>query len=410
MPSYSYKARDSHGKAVTGTVIAATEFDARRNVQRDGALVTEISLAETEINVDEIRTKIAARRVTRDEVIALASQLGVMLDTGVPLSHAIDAFIEQSRRRGRRANLTPVMTDVAARIASGDPFSSALMKFPRVFPTLMISLMEAAEASGSMGVMLGRISEYLGKERKIIKQIRGALAYPMMMLSLAFGITAFLVTWVLPRFAKIYESREAALPTVTQIILTISNFTTAHWPLIVGGMVASVIGAMLFRKSVFGCRFIDRFKVQAPVIGPMFTLFYVTRATRTLGTLLASGVPLLDAVRIVRGVTDNVLWQDLWNDIEETVTAGRRMSEVLLNSELIPPSAAQMLAAGEDSGRLPEVLNRVAVTSEDDLDTAVKTATQLIEPAMIIIMGATIGFVAIALLLPIFSVASTMSN
>jgi len=410
MPTYQYKARDERGRPVSASVQAANEFDARRAVQRDGSVVTEIALVEEVVNVDEIRTRFAARRVKRDEVIALTSQLGVMLETGVPLSHALDAFIEQSRRRSRRANLAPVMIDVAARIAGGEPFSRALNRFPRVFPRLMISLMEAAEVSGSMGAMLGRISGYLGKERKIVKQIKGALAYPILMLSLAFGITAFLVTWVLPRFAKIYESREAALPTVTRIILNISNFTTAHWKPLVAGAVALVIGAAVFRTTKFGRRCIDRFKIGAPVIGPMFTLFYLTRATRTLGTLLAAGVPVLEAVRIVRGVTGNVLWQDLWTSIEETVTAGRRMSEVLLVSNLVPPSAAQMLAAGEDSGRLSQVMARVAETSEDDLDNAVKTATQLIEPAMIIIMGATIGFVAIALLLPIFSVASTMSN
>ncbi|MCA9293375.1 MAG: type II secretion system F family protein [Phycisphaerales bacterium] len=410
MATYAYKARDAQGRPSTGTVNATSEFDARRAIQRDGSIVIEVSLAEADVDIDALKTKIAARRVQRDEVIGLAAQLGVMIETGVPLSHALDAFIEQSRRRGRRANLAPVMQDVAARIASGDPFSRAMAKFPRVFPTLMVSLMEAAEASGSMGTMLGRISQYLGKERKIVKQIRGALAYPCMMLTLAFSITAFLVSWVLPRFARIYESREAALPKVTQIILAFSNFTTDHWPVLLGGLAAAVVGFFAFRASRSGRRTIDHFKVSAPVIGPMFTLFYLTRATRTLGTLMAAGVPVLDAVRIVRGVTNNVLWGDLWAEIEETVTAGRRISEVLLHSQLVPPAAAQMLAAGEDSGRLAQVLERVADTSEDDLDQAVKTATQLIEPAMIIVMGATIGFVAIALLLPIFSVASTMAN
>lgn len=410
MATYAYKARDAQGRPTAGTVSANSEFDARRAVQRDGSIVIEIAITEDAVDISAIKTRIAARRVKRDEVIGLAAQLGVMIETGVPLSHALDAFIEQSRRRGRKANLGPVVRDVAARIAAGDPFSRAMGRFPNVFPTLMVSLMEAAEASGSMGTMLGRIAQYLGKERKILKQIRGALAYPAMMLTLAFSITAFLVTWVLPRFARIYESREAALPKVTQIILAFSNFTIEHWPLIVGGLVGGVVGAIAFRASQVGRRVIDRFKISAPVIGPMFTLFYLTRATRTLGTLMGAGVPVLDAVRIVRGVTNNVLWTDLWGEIEQTVTAGRRISEVLLNSPLVPPAAAQMLAAGEDSGRLAQVLERVAETSEDDLDQAVKTATQLIEPAMIIIMGATIGFVAIALLLPIFSVASTMSN
>ncbi|MEO1130011.1 MAG: type II secretion system F family protein, partial [Planctomycetota bacterium] len=303
-----------------------------------------------------------------------------------------------------------VLTVISDRVTAGVNFSDAVEEFPKVFPPLMISLIRASEASGTMGSMLGRIADYLNKERKTIRQIKGALTYPMIMVSLALVVTSFLVVWVLPRFAKIYESRSAALPAPTQVILSVSNFITEHWVAIVAGMVGLTVTAVFVRMTAFGRRVIDTFKVRAPVIGPMFTHFYLTRATRTLGTLIASGVTLLDAVRIVRGVTANVLWTRLWEDMESSMTQGKTVASVILESELIPPTTGQMIAAGERGGRLPEVLERVASATEEDLDVAIKNGTQLIEPAMILFMGLTVGGIAIALLLPIFSVANVMSG
>jgi type IV pilus assembly protein PilC len=406
MPSFTYNARDYHGQPVAGTIDARSQSEALRLLDRDGKTVIDIHLGTKNIDAEEIRVRHAAGTVRREEVISFAGQLSVMLETGVPLADALDAFVKSSKSGGLR-NVTEVIAD---RIHSGVPFSGAIHEFPRVFPNLMVSLMRASEASGKMGEMLARVSDYLAKERRTARQIKGALTYPMVMITLAVAVTGFLVTWVLPRFARIYASREAGLPRPTKVLLASSEFILLNWISILIAFGILVSGLLFFRATPRGRRAIDTLKLKAPVLGPMYRLFYLTRATRTLGTLLASGVPLLDAVRIVRDVTENTLWTDLWLRMEHAMTGGQTIAQVVTESWLIPPPVAQMIAAGERSGRLPEVLDKIAKASETDLDEAVKAASQLIEPAMIIFMGATIGGIAIALLLPIFNVANVMAH
>ncbi len=404
--TFSYKARDDRGEAVVGTVEAESQSDAMSKLRREGKTVTDIRVGTAPINTEAIRVRQASKQVKRDDVIAYANQLGVMLETGVPLSDALGAYVKQSRAGG----LKKVVEVIDDRVTSGMPLSEALNEFPKVFPKMMVNLVRASEASGTMASMLSRIANYMERERKTVNQIRGALIYPLVMIGVALVVTGFLVVWVLPRFAKIYESREAALPVLTRVVLDISNFMTANWMYVLMG--AAAVGVMLVwaRMSAWGRRAFDWMKIKLPVIGPMFTAFYLSRATRTLSTLLTSGVQLLEAVGIVRGVTNNVLWDELWQDVEAALTSGRELASVVEDATLIPPSAAQMIAAGERTGRLPDVLERIATTAEEDLDQTIKNATQLIEPAMIIFMGLTIGGIAMALLLPIFSISSVMAG
>lgn len=424
--TFSYRARDSKGQPVQGVIDAASRAEALRLLDREGKSVTDLEVAASAPARPTSAAPAAPRApapgasnppapagprsraggVRREEVISFATQLSVMLETGVPLAEALDAFTESTRP----GPLRKIVAAVAARIHSGTAFSTAIREFPRVFPALMVTLLEASEASGKMSMMLGRIADYLAKERRTVRQIKGALTYPGVMITIAITVTAFLVTWVLPRFARIYESREAALPPLTTFVLGISKFLTTYWYAVIGGAVALVGIFLLTRATASGRRAFDWCRLKMPVIGPMFSKYYLTRATRTLGTLLASGVPLLEAVRIVRGVTGNVYWTDLWSSIESSMTVGGTFSDCIRQSWLIPAPVAQMILAGEKSGRLPDVLDRVASAAEQDLDEAIKTATQLIEPAMIVFMGGTVGGIAIALLLPIFNVANVMAK
>ncbi len=407
MIRFAYTGRDSSGESVSGVLEAESQQEAYRKLRADGLSVSSIAPERANIDDEALKLKHSASQVGREDVISFAAQMSVMLETGVPLAEAMDAVAETGRGPG---HLPRVLQELNRRITGGETFSSAVLAFPKVFPPLMVSLIRAAEASGTLGPMLARVAAYLDKDRKTVRQIRGALTYPMIMVGLATVITGFLVTWVLPRFARIYESREAALPKPTKFVLGISDFIQTNWVVLLIAIAAIPSAYFLARSSDAGRRLIDTIKIKAPVVGPMLNSFYLSRSVRTLGTLLASGVPLLDAVGITRGVTANSKWTDLWDESLRTMTAGKPISDVLSKSELIPPTTARMIAAGERTGKLPEVLERVADTVEDDLDTAIKSATQLIEPAMIIFMGGTIGGIAIALLLPVFSIASTVSS
>lgn len=408
MPTFHYTARTNSGEHTTGVVEAASQAEALRSVQREGKVVTDIDLGPATASVDDdlIRLRNAASSIRREEVITMTAQLSVMLETGVPLAEALKAFAEQTRRGGLRR----VMVHVSERITGGQPFSDAIREFPRAFPPLMVSLMKASEASGTLGMMLGRVSVYLAKERKIVKQIKGALTYPAVMVTMALSVTGFLVAFVLPRFAKIYANKKAALPTLTRVVMDISEFVTSHWIAIVFALASLVAAAVSLRFFDKGRAWIDTLKIRAPIVGKLFGQFYLARASRTLSTLLASGVQLLDAVRIVRGVTGNILWQRLWDDAEAAMTSGQSLTEVMTKSSLIPTSTGYMIAAGERSARLPEVFTRIADATEEELDATIKSVTQMIEPAMIMFMGVVIGGIAVALLLPIFSVANVVSG
>jgi len=406
MPRYSYHARDAKGSSQSGYIDATTEADALRQLRGEGFTVTDISIASEIVDVEQLRTRQAARSVETEEVIAFSAQMSVMLETGVPVSEALGAFVKQSKAGGFRR----VVDVVRDRINSGVSFSGAIAEFPRAFPPMMVCLLRASEATGALGTMLGRVADYLGKERRTVKQIKGALTYPAVMVGMALAVTGFLVTWVLPRFSRIYESRSATLPAPTRILMSVSDALINQWLLIAVGIGA--LGGLLYLipKTDRGRYALDWMKVNAPIIGPIFSNFYLSRSARTLGTLLSAGVNLPEAVQIVRGVTNNELWRRFWDDMHSAMTSGRDVSEVVLRSDLFPPSTAQMIAAGEKSGRLGDVLERIANVTEEDLDESIKNSTQMIEPLVITFMGIMIGGIAIALLLPIFSMGSVMSQ
>ena len=406
MPEYTYKARDERGESRTGDIEADSQSDAMATLRQQGLVVTSVSISTRMVDADKVLTNQAASRVKRDEVVAFANQLSVMLDTGVPLAEAVNAYTEQSRG-GNLARIARVLSD---RITAGVSFSCAIAEFPRVFPRLMVSLVRASEASGSMGQMLERVAGYLGDEQRTRRQIRGALTYPLIMLVMGGGVTGFLIAWVLPRFARIYEGRDAALPKPTQFLLGMSDFVTANWLLLILAAVAAAVAAVAAKATDAGRRMTDAVLLGSPVIGPIFRNFYLTRIARTLATLLDSGVQLKEALQIVRGVCASHKWDALLVHMDETIDAGRPISDAVLDSPLIPPAFGQMIAAGDRTGKLGTSLQRVADVAEEQFEDSVQNGTQLIEPAMIILMGSVIGAVAIALLLPIFTMGKTMAG
>lgn len=408
--TYAYKARDSKGQIVSGTMVAASQREVGDRLRTDGKYVVNVqdNALGGEITVDprEIRRGETAKRVRREDVIAFCQQMSVMLETGVPLADAMDAFAEQMPRREFRI----VLNDVRNEVYAGEPFSKAMAKWPTVFPNMMVSLMRASESSGTMAPMLGRIGDYLLKERRTARQIRGAMSYPLFMILAGLTMTVFLMAVVLPRFAAIYASRAASLPAPTRFLMAISDFFATQYLLYIPAGIGLIIAWWVWSKTATGRRQLDWLRINLPVIGPMFRRFYITRAARTLATLITSGVNVIDIISICRGVTENYYFRQLWDAMEEGVRDGKQMSDACFHSSVIPASIASMINAGEKSGKLPEVMDRIANFSEEELDAAVKQATSFIEPVMIILMGLMVGLVAMALLLPVFSMGSVVAG
>jgi type IV pilus assembly protein PilC len=408
--TFTFKARDASGEIITGQVSASSAGEVGARLRAEGKFVLAIEdgamRGGAELNREQLRRSEAAKRVRREDVIGFCQQLSVMLETGVPIAEALDAFCAQARRR----EFSVVLGSLRADICAGEPLSLAMAKWPRVFPSMVVSLMKASEASGTMSMMLGRVGDYLSKERRAARQIKGALAYPGFMMLAGLVMTGFLMAFVLPRFAKIYEARSATLPRPTKILLSVSDFVV-HEYLLYGPVVAiASIACFFWMRHASGRRFRDWCKLHLPVLRGMFSQLYITRASRTMATLLAAGVNVLDIIDICRGVTNNVYYDVLWRDMERGIRDGRQISDAVVNSRLIPSNVASMIVSGERSGRLANVMERIAEFSEQELDNAVKHATSFIEPVMIMFMGIVVGGVAMALLLPIFSMSKVVSG
>ncbi len=392
--SYRYRVRDPLGKTHEGTVEAATLEEAGQQLRRDGFQVQTLEEADAE-------GPLFAARVTKNDIIYTTSQLAIMLDTGIALSAALAGIVEQEQNPTFRK----VLAEVKQSVESGEDFSAALARHPKLFDRTYVSLVRASEATGSLGAMLDRIATYLRKEVETRSKVRAALAYPGVMIVLACGVTVFLLTYILPKFMPLFKSKGTELPRATLFMLNVSQVILDHWCLWLAGAIALVLGFCFGRRTDAGRRCLDWLKINLPIIGPTFRKVTISRSVRTLGTMLASGVPMLDALRLCSEVAGNYYYERVWREVRDQVTGGKRICEVLEHNPLFPCVLIQMIACGEETARLDYVLERVSAYYDQEVETALKTATSMIEPIMITVMGVVVGGIALALLLPIFSLS-----
>lgn len=341
------------------------------------------------------------RRISRAAVGYFTNQLAVMVDTGISLADALGHIAAQETNPTFRR----IITDLKATVEEGQSFSAALSRYPKLFNTTYCALVRAAEATGGMGAMLDRIARYMRQELETRSKVRGALAYPAVMAVLAVVVTVFLLTYVLPKFVPLFSRKGVQLPLPTRVMMGISAALTDYWYVWLGGIAALAAGWVYLRRAPQGRAVLDRFRLQLPVLGPLFLKVTVSRSIRTLGTVLQSGVPMLEALDLAGAVAANVYFERLWRHVADHVTQGGQVCEALARDPLFPRSLTQMVAAGEQTGKLGQVLERASAYYEQEVETAVKAATSLIEPLMIVVMGIVVGGIAMALLLPVFTLS-----
>jgi len=350
-------------------------------------------------------------KVKSSDLILFTTQLSIMLESGVVLSDALEAISEQEHSGIFKA----VIKDIAERIKNGDSFSVALANYPRIFNSMFISMVKASEASGKMPEMLEVLGGYLSAEAETRKQVKGAMIYPFIMLLMATAATGSLMFFVLPRFSKIYESRGAALPKLTQILVNCSRMLGDMRIMV---SVVFTIGALYFlmqvwRQTVSGQKILDWFKVRCPIIGAMFIDTVMTRGMRIMATMINTGVSLLEALEVVHSSCDNYYFRTLWLCTDARIRDGYQLSDSILLSpyhNLVASPIIQMLRAGEKSGQIGQVCDKISIFYQKKLQNSIRVATSLIEPLMIVFMGIVIGTIAIALLLPVFRISSIMAH
>jgi type IV pilus assembly protein PilC len=405
MVSFLYTARDGSGQLVNGTLRAESSEQAARALRAEGKYLT--SLRRTDAMPDEPATRrTAGVRISRTELIQFSTQLAIMSETGVTLSEALECM----RAQKPGPAMARLLDDLSTQVQGGVDFSAALARHPRTFPRLYIALMKASERSGMLARMLNRANAYLRDEHETVRRVKGALTYPAIMLTFAISTTVFLLTFVMPKFTAIYAAKGAVLPTPTRVLMAISNTLVDDWVVILCSSIGVIAMAVFYVRTPGGHRVFNWIELNTPLIGGMFRKLHLSRGMRMIGTMAGAGVSLMDCVSTANELCDNVYFRELWNDVSEKLQAGKQMSEPLGHSALVPRPIAQMIHSGEKGGKLAMVMEQVAGFSEQELKDTIAELTRYIEPLMIIVMGFIIGGVALALMLPIFTISRVIAR
>jgi type IV pilus assembly protein PilC len=391
--SFAYVARDPLGKTHEGSVEAASREEAVSRLKRDGLHVTDLQ--------EESDGGVLPRGIRKQDIIYTTSQLAVMVDTGITLSAALQSIAEQQDNPALRK----VLNDLKQHVEQGDDFSSSLARHPKHFDKTYIALVRASEQTGTLGEMLETISLYLRSQLELRQRVRAAMAYPAVMLTLAIGVTIFLLTYVLPKFEPLFTRKGVKLPKPTIIMMTVSDALMDYWYAWLLGAVALTALYFWGRRTEPGRQILDWVKINVPVVGPMMSKVIISRSIRTLGTMVASGVSMLDAIRLAGEVSGNYYYEKAWQRVLDDITEGSRIADALHGDKLFPKTLIQMIGAGEETGKLDQVLQKVSSYYDKEVESAIKAATSLIEPIMITAMGFVVGGIALGLLLPIFSLS-----
>jgi len=406
MPIFSYEARTETGELLSGMIPAASTAEAGRKLSQQGHYV--IKLGETQSRGQQSANREDASRLKarRQSVMWFMNQLAIMVETGITIGNALEVLARQSTEPA----MQEILKEVSAAIREGRPLSDALEEYPRSFPLVSVAMIRASEASGTLSLILNRVADYMLKDQEAMGRLRGALMYPAFMFVMCISVTVFLLTVILPRFAVIYASKGAALPTPTRILLSLSNNFLSYGLIILGGAAVSGFAAYRYLRTPGGRVMKDRIQLKLPLLGNLFAKLFQGRTFRALGTLIEAGVPIARTLQLAQEMSSNTLYRRLWARVEEGVTNGERIPALLNESRLLPESVVHMIDCGDRSGRLGFVFNRLADYLEHEYDRALKVVSQFVEPLMILLMGGIIGFVAIAMLLPMFKVASVVAH
>jgi type IV pilus assembly protein PilC len=407
MPQYSYQARNGSGGVEAGGVAAADAATAAAMLRGKGLHVMQLAPAASAARLASLGEKLSwTSGPGKKEILDFTTQLAVMIRAGISIRQALDGISEQTAN----VKFKKILLQIKADIESGRQFSEAISKHPKLFGPLYLSMVRASEMSGAFARMLDRIAAYLQQELETRKLVIGASIYPGIIATMAIGVTVFLLTFVLPRFAGVFEGKEEALPGPTKFLMSLSDFMVGYWWIILILAAAAIGGFLMFVRTELGGFWWDRAKLSMPVAKRMFRALYISRSLHTMGELLNAGVPMLDTLAITGDISGNRLFRRMWRSVHSSVRQGRKIQTQLGKSNLLPKSVIQMVAAGEDSGKLGEVLDEVSDYYHRVLRDAIKAVTSMIEPLMIVLMGSVVGFIAMAIILPIFKMSSLVSG
>jgi type IV pilus assembly protein PilC len=404
MPEYKYEGVDKQGKRVKGQLNAATEGDLRVLLRGQGVRpvrISQASLAQRDLGS---LFSGGVSNITPLEVLHFTRQLQVLIGSGVPLVQALDILGDQASS----ANLRSLCTGVKNRVSEGSFLWEALSGYPKSFPRLYLALVRAGESSGALDQMLRRLSSYLEDNDRLKKMLKSAMMYPAIVISIGALVIAAMLIFVIPKFEELIKQNGGELPAPTQFVINASHFLGQYWYIIGGGMTAAYIFLKRFYGTPEGRAMYDRMMFRAPLFGALMQKGGTARFTRTLATLLSSGVSLLDAIDICKQTIDNAVLEEAVGRVRAEIEQGKGLSQVFAKLEVFPKMAVQMMAVGENTGQLDKMLEKVADFYEAEVEALVGGLTKLIEPFILVFLGGTVGGMMIAMYLPIFKMGDSI--
>jgi type IV pilus assembly protein PilC len=394
---FSWQGKDPKGTVLKGTVIAVNEAAVRASLRRQGLVPTKISRQSTLFKKSE--------RITTEDIAIFSRQLATMLQAGIPLVQAFDIVATGHENPGMQKLLSAIKVD----LESGTTLAESLAKHPLYFDKLFVNLVHSGEQSGALETLLDKIATYKEKTEAIKKKIKKALTYPAAVVAVAIIVTSVLLVFVIPQFESLFQGFGADLPAFTQFVVGISRFVRSNGVLIILALVAVVMTFAYFKKRSRKLNeFLDRLLLKLPIIGNIMEKAAIARFTRTLSTMFAAGVPLVEAMESVAGATGNIVYEKATLEIRTEVATGQRLQRAMEATELFPNMVIQMVAVGEESGSLDEMCAKVADFYERDVDDAVDNLSALLEPAIMAILGILVGGLVIAMYLPIFKLGAVV--
>jgi type IV pilus assembly protein PilC len=405
MATFAYVGRTKSGGVKKGELVAKSRDEAVDQLRKQSVIVTSL---EEKAAKEGFSFKLGSG-VSEKDLVVFTRQFGTMINAGLPLIQCLEILSTQSENAALRKSVG----EIKVQVEGGSTFSDALRKHPKVFDDLYVNMVHAGEVGGLLDTILGRLSKYIEKAMKLKGQIKSAMVYPSAILGIAFIVITVLMIFVIPVFEKMFKDMSGgkmALPGPTQLVIDISNFAQSSWYIALGGLILAVVAFKKYYATAGGKYQMDKLLLKLPVFGDLVRKASVAKFTRTLGTLITSGVPLLDALTICAKTSGNKIIEEALVNARVSISGGKTISEPLAKSQVFPKMVTHMIAVGESTGALDAMLGKIADFYEDEVDQAVASLTALLEPMMMVFLGVVIGFIVVAMYLPIFTMAQAISS
>ena len=397
MSVFVWEGKLANGSIKKGEIEATDKAAAALILKRQRIIPTKLKSKPKNISLFE-------KKVKTKEIVIFTRQFSTMINAGLPLVQCLDILSSQQPNPSFKKVTSQIKVDVEA----GSTFADALSKHPKIFDSLYVNLVAAGEVGGVLDTVLNRLAVYMEKNESLKNKVKGAMTYPIIVLCVAFGVVAILMIFVIPTFSDMFKQFGSALPGPTQFIVNLSSFFRKFWWAMIGFIVALIFGFKWIRTQEKGRFYTDKMMLRLPVFGPLIRKVAVAKFTRTLGTMISSGVPIMDGLEITSKTAGNMIIENAIRTVRTAISEGRTMSEPLEQTGLFPGMVVQMIAVGEATGAMDQMLGKIADFYDEEVDTAVEALTSSLEPMLMVFLGGIIGFVVVAMYLPIFKMASAI--